>query len=127
VVGPLLFLLILEAGLRVAGVGHPMSFFLPMQIDGKDCLIENDRFGWRFFGPDLARTPFPFVIPGVKPANTIRIFVFGESAAYGDPQPEFGLCRLLEALLDGRYPDKHFEVVNTAMTAINSEKRVISG
>jgi tetratricopeptide (TPR) repeat protein len=120
VLGPLLFLMILEAGLRVAGVGHPMSFFLPMQIDGKDCLIENDRFGWRFFGPDLARTPFPFVIPRVKPADTIRIFVFGESAAYGDPQPEFGLCRLLEALLDGRYPDKHFEVVNTAMTAINS-------
>jgi len=120
VLGPLLFLLILEAGLRVAGVGHPASFFLPMQIDGKDCLIENDRFGWRFFGPDLARTPFPFVIPRVKPADTIRIFVFGESAAYGDPQPEFGLCRLLEALLDGRYPDKHFEVVNTAMTAINS-------
>jgi tetratricopeptide (TPR) repeat protein len=120
VLGPLLFLLILEAGLRVAGVGHPRSFFLPMQIDGKDCLIENDRFGWRFFGPDMARTPFPFVIPKVKPANTIRVFVFGESAAYGDPQPEFGLCRVLEALLDGRYPDKHFEVVNTAMTAINS-------
>jgi tetratricopeptide (TPR) repeat protein len=120
VLGPLLFLLILEAGLRLAGVGHPMSFFLPMQIDGKDCLIENDRFGWRFFGPDLARTPFPFVLPGVKPANTIRVFVFGESAAYGDPQPEFGLCRLLEALLEGGYPDKQFEVVNTAMTAINS-------
>jgi tetratricopeptide (TPR) repeat protein len=120
VLGPLLFLLILEAGLRLAGVGHPMSFFLPMQIDGKDCLIENDRFGWRFFDPDIARTPFPFVIPKVKPANTIRVFVFGESAAYGDPQPEFGLCRVLQALLEGRYPDKHFEVVNTAMTAINS-------
>jgi tetratricopeptide (TPR) repeat protein len=118
--GPLLFLLILEGGVRLAGVGHPMSFFLPMQIAGKDCLIENDRFGWRFFGPEMARTPFPFVIPKVKPPNTIRVFVFGESAAYGDPQPEFGLCRVLEALLEGRFPDKHFEVVNTAMTAINS-------
>jgi tetratricopeptide (TPR) repeat protein len=120
VLGPLLFLLILEAGLRLAGVGHPMSFFLPMQIDGKDCLIENDRFGWRFFGPEMARAPFLFAIPKVKPPDTIRVFVFGESAAYGDPQPEFGLCRVLEALLDARYPDKHFEVVNTAMTAINS-------
>src|SRR5271157_418573 len=120
VLGPLLFLLISEAGLRLAGVGHPMSFFLPMQINGRDCLIENDRFGWRFFGPEMARTPFPFVIPKVKPPDTIRVFVFGESAAYGDPQPEFGLCRVLEALLDGRYPDKHIEVVNTAMTAINS-------
>jgi tetratricopeptide (TPR) repeat protein len=120
VLGPLLFLVILEGGLRLTGFGHPMSFFLPMRIDGKECLIENDRFGWRFFGPEMARAPFPFVIPKVKPPDTIRIFVFGESAAYGDPQPEFGLCRVLEALLEGRYPDKHFEVVNTAMTAINS-------
>jgi tetratricopeptide (TPR) repeat protein len=120
VLGPLLFLLVLEAGLRLAKVGHPMSFFLPMKIDGQDCLIENDRFGWRFFGPEMARAPFPFVIPKAKPPGTIRVFVFGESAAYGDPQPEFGLCRVLEALLDGRFPDKQFEVVNTAMTAINS-------
>ena len=40
-----------------------------------------------------------------------------ESAAFGDPQPEFGLCRVLEALLEGRYPEQHFEVINTAMTA----------
>jgi tetratricopeptide (TPR) repeat protein len=117
---PLLFFLILEAGLRLAGIGYPMSFFLPMHINGRDCLVENDRFGWRFFGPEMARAPFPFVIPKVKPSDTIRVFVFGESAAYGDPQPKFGLCRVLEALLDGRHPDKHFEVVNTAMTAINS-------
>ncbi|HXD00944.1 MAG TPA: tetratricopeptide repeat protein [Verrucomicrobiae bacterium] len=68
----------------------------------------------------MARTPFPFVIPKVKPPDTIRIFVFGESAAFGDPQPEFGLCRVLKSLLEERHPDKHFEVVNTAMTAINS-------
>jgi tetratricopeptide (TPR) repeat protein len=120
VLGPLLLLSILEAGLRVAGIGHPMSFFLPRQINGTNCLIENDRFGWRFFGPEMARAPFPLVIPKVKPPKTIRVFVFGESAAYGDPQPEFGLSRVLEALLEGRYPNTHFEVVNTAMTAINS-------
>jgi tetratricopeptide (TPR) repeat protein len=118
--GPLVFLLLLELGLRLAGIGHPMSFFLPTRVDGKACLIENDRFGWRFFGPEMARAPFPFVIPQVKPPNTIRVFVFGESAAYGDPQPEFGLSRILAALLEGRYPGKHFEVVNGAMTAINS-------
>jgi hypothetical protein len=118
--GPLLLLVILEVGLRALGLGHSMSFLLPMQLHGTDCLIENDRFGWRFFGPEMARTPFTFVFPKVKPKDTIRIFVFGESAAFGDPQPEFGLCRILEALLDARYPDKHFEVINTAMTAINS-------
>ncbi len=120
VLGPALLLVAVEAGLRLAGVGHPMSFFLPLRINGKDCLIENDRFGWRFFGPEMARSPFPLVIPKVKAPDTIRVFVFGESAAYGDPQPEFGLCRVLQALLEGRYPEQHFEVVNTAMTAIDS-------
>src|ERR1700683_3934267 len=60
VLAPLLFLVILEAGLRLAGAGNPMSFFLPMRVNEKDCLIENDRFGWRFFGPEMARAPFPF-------------------------------------------------------------------
>jgi len=117
---PVLFLATLEAGLRLAGFGHPMSFFLPLKIAGQDSFVENSRFGWRFFGPDMARAPFPLAFPKLKPADTIRIFVFGESAALGDPQPEFGFSRILAALLEGRYPDKKFEVINTAMTAINS-------
>lgn len=83
-------------------------------------MVQNDRFAWRFFGPEMAREPAPLLIPTPKPANTIRIFVFGESAAYGDPQPEFGLPRMLEAMLDLRYPGAQFEVYNVAMTAINS-------
>ena len=120
VLGPLSLLLLLELGLRLAGYGHSMSFFLPWRVNNTDCLVENDRFGWRFFGPDMARAPFPFVIPKVKPPGTTRVFVFGESAAYGDPQPEFGLSRMLQALLEGRYPGKRFEVVNTGMTGIDS-------
>ena len=50
----------------------------------------------------------------------MRIFVFGESAAEGDPQPVFGLPRMLQAMLSLRYPGVRFEVVNAAMTAINS-------
>src|SRR5579864_6652522 len=109
---PVLLLLMLELGLRVGGVGYPMSFFLPYKIGGKPYLVENDRYGWRFFGPDMARAPFPFAMPKVKGPDTIRIFVFGESAAYGDPQPEYGLSRMLEALLGGRYPGTRFEVIN---------------
>ena len=51
---------------------------------------------------------------------SIRIFVFGGSAAFGDPQPRFGLPRMLEAMLELRHPDRQFEVVNAAMTGINS-------
>jgi tetratricopeptide (TPR) repeat protein len=120
VLSPLLFFALLESSLRLAGVGHPVSFFLPARINGQEVFVQNDRFAWRFLGSGMARAPFPFMISKSKPPGTVRIFLFGESAAFGDPQPEFGLSRMLEALLIQRYPGTHFEVVNTAMTAINS-------
>ena len=55
-----------------------------------------------------------------KPPGTCRIFVFGESAALGDPRPAFGAPRYLQALLRERYPEHKFEVVCVAVTAINS-------
>jgi len=82
--------------------------------------VQNNQFGWRFFGRQLARTPAAFSIPKQKPQKTVRIFVFGESAAFGDPQPRFGLPRMIEALLSLRHPDMRFEVINAAMTGINS-------
>lgn len=117
---PLVFWLVLELLLRACGYGYPPSFLLAKRINGQPVFVQNDRFTWRFLGPALARQPFPLLLPRRKPPGTIRIFVMGESAAYGDPQPEFGLARMLEALLRGRYPGLRFEVVNAAMTAINS-------
>ncbi|SPE57153.1 conserved hypothetical protein [Verrucomicrobia bacterium] len=55
-----------------------------------------------------------------KPADLSRIFILGESAAMGDPEPAFGAGRYLEALLNERFPSQKFEVVNTGITAINS-------
>jgi tetratricopeptide (TPR) repeat protein len=117
---PLLFLGMLELGLRLTGFGYSTGFFLPSQHDGKKVLVQNNRFGWRFFGSAMARIPEPICLPQAKGANTVRIVVFGESAALGDPQPRFGLPHMLQAMLELRYPDTHFEVVNAAIVAINS-------
>lgn len=117
---PLLLLSCIELVLRVAGYGYPTAFFLKEDIAGQTMLVDNHKFGWRFFGPALARTPRPMEFPALKPARTCRVFVFGESAAYGDPKPEFGLPRFLEVMLQDRYPGVRFEVVNAAMTGINS-------
>jgi len=117
---PLLLLGCLELILRLTAYGYPTSFLLRRDFNGQPVFIENQKFGWRFFGPALARTPRPLLIPAVKPPNTCRIFVFGESAAYGDPRPEFGLPRMLEALLHERFPQTNFQVINAAMTGINS-------
>lgn len=115
---PVLFLLIVEGALRIAGFGYSTHFFRTAP-ESQDVLIENPRFGWRFFPRQAARVPDPIRIARQKPAQTYRIFVFGESAALGDPASAYGLSRMLSVLLPERYEGK-FEVVNTAMTAINS-------
>ncbi|HEX7654200.1 MAG TPA: tetratricopeptide repeat protein [Verrucomicrobiae bacterium] len=117
---PLALFVTAEVGLRLAGYGYPTGFFRPLTIDRRDYLVQNDQFGYRFFPPDLARTPATLRLAPNKPAATYRIFIFGESAALGDPEPAYGAGRYLEVLLRARYPQAHFEVINTAMTAINS-------
>ena len=111
---------LVELGLRLAGFGHPTAFLLPLRHEGQKTFVQNNQFGWRFFGAQMARLPYPVSIPQTKAPGTVRIFVFGESAAFGDPQPRFGLPRMLEAILSLRHPGVRFEVVNAAMTGINS-------
>lgn len=117
---PLLLLTVLEIVLRLAGYGYSTGFFIPLRIDGRRMLVENDDFCYRFFPPDIARMPASFRMPEEKPAGTYRIFILGGSAAMGDPEPAFGAGRYLKVLLSERYPREHFEVINTAITAINS-------
>ena len=117
---PLLLLLVAEGLLRWAGFGYPTGFFLPRQLEGRAVLIDNQEFGKRFFPPGLVRYPRPFTMPEPKPAEALRIFVLGESAALGDPEPKFGLPRMLERLLRERFPERRIDVINVAMVAINS-------
>src|ERR1039457_4338350 len=112
VVVPLILLGGLEAALRLAGYGYPTGFFKKIHRDGKDYFINDENFTLRFFPPQLARWPDPFLIPAVKSPDTIRIFIFGESAAMGDPQPAYGASRFMEVLLRDRFPGKKFEVIN---------------
>ena len=110
----------LELILRVVGYGYPTSFFLKTKVNGQSVFIENQQFSRRYFPPGLERTPQPVMFPVVKAPDTVRIFVFGESAAMGDPEPAYGFPRILEVLLREATPGKRVEVINTAVTAINS-------
>ena len=110
----------LELGLLLAGYGYPTSFFLQIKINGQDYYVPNDKFGYQFFPPALARIPLSQRLAVKKSPHTYRIFVLGESAAMGDPDPSYGAWRYLEVLLRERYPGTDFEVVCAAMTAIDS-------
>lgn len=107
----------MEAGLRLGGYGYPTGFFIGTETTG--VYRTNEKFGWRFLTQALARESTPAQLC-IKPAGTIRIFILGSSAAHGFPEPSFSFGRILEVILRERYPGARFEIINTAMTAINS-------
>lgn len=116
---PLFLIGSVEVFFRLINYGNPVSFFVPSpEVEGK--LVENSKFPWRFLPEKLARAPQPTSIMDRKPSGTTRVFVFGESAAEGDPEPAFSMSRILEVLLEGKFPGRDFEVVNVAITALNS-------
>jgi len=117
---PVLTLALLEGALRLGGYGYSTRLLEKEQINGHNYLLNNEKFSLRFFPPELSRWPSPIMFEPVKPAGTYRVFIFGESAAQGDPEPSFGAGRYLEALLRERYPNLKIEVINVAITAINS-------
>ncbi len=114
---PLVLLGVLEIGLRIAGFGYDPSFLRPAP-DGY--VTSNERYGERFFSRQLARAPAPFRVERVKPKGTIRIVVLGGSAAAGIPDSAYSVGRVLQAMLEEIAPSVRIEVVNAAMTAINS-------
>jgi tetratricopeptide (TPR) repeat protein len=120
IVVPLLVFGSAELALRLGGYGYPTSFFLRTRINGHGFYVPNEKFGYRFFSPALARAPVPIRMEAQKAANSYRIFLFGESAANGDPDPAYGVGRYLEVLLRERFPGTGFEVVCVAVTAIDS-------
>lgn len=115
---PALLLAAVEGSLRLLDYGPPTGFFVA--IEGDDVLATNELFGWRFFPPAIARTPTAERLSRRKPADTYRIFILGGSAAQGTPSRAFNFERILEVMLGHRYPGVRFEVINAAMTAINS-------
>ncbi len=117
---PLATLLGIEGLLRIVGYGDVASFTVPCEIGGRPSSCDNPRFTRRFFPAKIARTAPSFSFATTKDERTYRIFVLGGSAAQGDPDPTFGLARILEVLLEDLYPGVRFEVINTAITAINS-------
>ena len=111
----------LELALRAGGYGHSPHFFRRARtVDGEIIWRENRDALVPFFPGTLARRPQPLRLPEHKAPGTYRIFVLGSSAAMGDPEPAFSLARVLEVLLRQAYPRQRFEVVNAAVTAINS-------
>ena len=115
---PVLLLALVEVVLRLAGYGYSTRFL--RAIDGAQAFTINDEFVRQFYKENPQGKSFPFLLPAEKSSDTIRIFVLGESAALGTPNPSFGFARIVEVFLRAQFPAKKFEVLNAAMRGINS-------
>lgn len=117
---PVVFLVLIEGSLRIIGFGNPSTPVVKTRIKGETFFRDNTRYGWMFFPWQIARELEPFTFPTEKKPHTYRIFILGASAAQGVPDPDFAFSRILQVMLEDRYPGVNFEIINTAMVAINS-------
>ena len=101
---PVLFLGLTEGALRLFHVGYSTGVMEPCTIHGRPFACYNLFFAAPFFPPGIIKTPQCFSIPLEKPVGTYRIFVLGESAAMGDPDPAYGFSRYLAVMLCERFP-----------------------
>ena len=119
---PFILLFGLEGILRITGYGDDFSLFIQNQEKGYEEYMKlNPDVGKKYFKKLEYTKPGNDIFYKNKPENTFRIFVLGSSTVVGFPyEQNLMFSRILNRQLDEAFPDKNIEVVNTAITAINS-------
>ncbi len=118
---PFVFLLLVEMALRVLGYGHDLRLFVEdPQHEGY--LVMNRYVSERYFNEIENATIGNFEpFRAEKTEGTFRIFVLGESTTIGYPYFHNGsFHRWLHYRLMHTFPDRDFEIINLALTAVNS-------
>jgi tetratricopeptide (TPR) repeat protein len=118
---PLLILSLIEVMLRLAHYGSNLSLFIESP-QNSDYLIFNPDASKKYFtDQNFATVGYAEPFKKKKDANTIRIFVLGESTGIGYPYFHNGsFHRWLLYRLMHTYPDKNFDIINLSLTAVNS-------
>ena len=106
VVIPLLFFVLLEGVLRLAGVGTDFNYFNEIEIEGEGYYQENIDFADQFYPASLNVGPLQNTFAKKASDNRLRVYVLGGSAAMGFPHKNHGVDRLLAAQLTALFPDK---------------------
>lgn len=118
---PLLFFVLIELILRLAGYGHNFDLFVESK-QYKGYYVMNEFASEKFFmSADKATVGYyePFSVK--KTDDTYRIFVLGESTTVGFPYSYNGsFHRWLKYRLMFTFPDINFEIINLSLTAVNS-------
>lgn len=119
---PFIFLLLLEAGLRMGNYKGDTDLFVDISIYEQEFLRPNPNFTARyFFYTQTLPTPARDLFLKEKPENGFRVFMMGGSTAAAYPYGYNALpSRTVKDALEDVMPDRHVEVVNVATSAINT-------
>ena len=116
---PILAIVLLELGLRTFNYGRVYDQWI---FSGDGRLTLNPEIAFRYFY-NIERVPSANYnyFDEIKKENSYRVFVMGESSAAGFPYtPNGAFSRYIRKRLELIYPERNVEVVNVAMSAINS-------
>ncbi len=122
---PLLILVAIEFTLRLLGWGGYPDFIReagPLPSGETLCIVEPAAAKPYFFtNPDRPGYADQSNLVMPKPGNVVRIFLVGESAAKGYPQPRnLSISAFMQAILQSIWPDRKVEVINLGITAVAS-------
>lgn len=120
---PFLFFAILEGGLRIIGYGSAPALFIENPANPNYILPRPDLMSRYFRDPNnrpSVTLEANFLLKE-KPADGLRFFVQGGSTAAGFP---YGMGASIAGTLENRlrqtFPNRYVEVINTALSAVNS-------
>ena len=118
---PFLIIALLELSLRLFSYGDDLGLFTEYEPN-KEFLVVNHHASKRYFlDPAFAPTGNRELFKKKKSSNTLRIFVLGESTTVGYPYfHNASFHRWLLFRMMHNYPEKHFEIINLSLTAVNS-------
>ena len=118
---PFLMIILLELSLRLFGYGYDLGLFTEYESN-KEFFVVNQHASKRYFiDPAFAPTGNQELFKKKKASNTMRVFILGESTTVGYPYFHNGsFHRWLLFRLMHTYPEKHFEIINLSLTAVNS-------
>lgn len=118
---PFVLLALLEGALRLVGYGHDLRLFVdaPQQ---PGFLVMNQYASEKYFSDQAnATTGNVEAFHQHKEAGTLRLFVLGESTTIGYPYMHNGsFHRWLQYRLQQTFPGRNIELINLALTAVNS-------
>jgi len=116
---PVFIILLLELSLRIFNYGRTYDQWISA---GEKSLTLNSEIAFRYFyNTDRVPSANHNYFDEVKKENSYRVFVMGGSSAAGFPySPNGAFSRYVKKRLELLYPQKKIEVVNIAMSAINS-------